>query len=84
MNTRKYLLLTALCGKDFGTSNKNLIETIHEYKCTVETTEDIDGYTKLFVSSKELGNIERLCTENEIKGLVVEYAAIFDQSVEED
>jgi len=81
---RKYLLLTALCGKDFGITNKELIELIHEFGCTVETTEDVNGITKLFVSSKEIKNIENLCTDNEIKGLVIEYTGIFDQSVEED
>jgi len=84
MNTRKYLLLTPLVGKAFGIKNKELIDSIHLSGCSVETTKDINGVTMLYVTAPKLEILELFCTDQEIDGLVVEYTAIFDQSVEED
>jgi len=78
----KYLLLTPLIPSMFGMNTYNeLIESLEEFGCGTLQSMDPLGNVVYFATANTTQTITNMTEQVEMPGIVIEYAAVYDQAV---
>lgn len=79
----KFLLLNPLDCNNFGCTVEEMLESLEEFGLTYISSLDTKGQVMYYAvaSSKEL--MERMCTNVQLDGSVIEFTAIYDQQIED-
>jgi len=78
----KFLLLNPLYGDNFGCTAQEIIESLEEFGLTYIFSNDTKGIPAVYATSTSKKLIERMCTEVELDGSIVEFTSIYDQLIE--
>lgn len=78
----KFLLLNPLYGDNFGCTAQEIIESLEEFGLTYIFSNDTKGVPAVYATSTSKELIERMCTEVELDGSIVEFTSIYDQVFE--
>jgi chromosome segregation and condensation protein ScpB len=79
----KYLLLNPLYGDNFGVTAQEVIESLEEFGLTYIFSNDTKGIPAIYATSNSKFLIERMCTEVELDGSIIEFTSIYDQKIED-
>ena len=79
----KYLLLNPLYGDNFGVTAQEVIESLEEFGLTYIFSNDTKGIPAIYATSTSKKLIERMCTEVELDGSIIEFTSIYDQKIED-
>jgi hypothetical protein len=81
--TKRYLLLIPQRGVDFHMTNKELIKAMKDnFGCDHILSKDTHGNTVVYAVAPTIEHLERLTTEIELEGQVVEMTGIFDMIID--
>jgi hypothetical protein len=79
----KFLLLNPLYGDNFGCTAQEIIESLEEFGLTYIFSNDTKGIPVVYATSTSKELIERMCTEVELDGSIIEFTSIYDQLIED-
>jgi len=83
--TIKYLLLVPIKASELGfPSIAELIKLAHQDGYDLIKSKNYNGSTSRFFITNTIKEMEQLCTDLDIEGVVVEITGVFDQEIEED
>lgn len=78
----KFLLLNPLYGDNFSCTAQEIIESLEEFGLTYIFSNDTKGVPAIYATSTSKELIERMCTEVELDGSIIEFTSIYDQVFE--